>query len=206
MSVHPKHARTDHDVLDVIRHRWSPRAFDPTRDVARNELLRLFEAARWAPSSYNEQPWRFIVVTRRHQSESHRRLIASLTAKNQAWAAAAPLLVVVCVRATLERNEAPNSHAWYDTGQAVAFLTLQATSQGLSTRQMQGFDAEQARAACEVPSPYEPAVVIAIGYEGDPSTLTVDQHRAAEQSPRARRPAAEFVFEERWGLPLDEGV
>jgi nitroreductase len=204
--THPKHAHVDHDVLDVIRQRWSPRAFDATREVPRAELLRLFEAARWAPSSYNAQPWCFVISTRRRQTESHRRLIASMTTKNQAWAAAAPLLALVCVRATLEQNEAPNSHAWYDTGQAVAFLTLQATAQGLSTRQMQGFDAEQARAACEVPSPYEPAVVIAIGYEGDPASLTIDSHRAAEHKPRERRPAAEFVFEERWGEPLgDDG-
>jgi nitroreductase len=194
----------DHDVLDVIRHRWSPRAFDPSREVPRAELLRLFEAARWAPSSYNAQPWCFVISLRRRQSDAHGRLIASLTTKNQAWAGAAPVLVLVCVRATLEKNEAPNTHAWYDTGQAVAFLTLQATSQGLSTRQMQGFDAEQARAACEVPSPYEPAVVIAIGYEGDPATLTIDSHRAAEQKPRDRRPAAEFVFEERWGTRLGD--
>src|SRR5262245_34659814 len=142
MTHHPKHARAEHDILDVIRQRWSPRAFDPEREVPRAELLRLFEAARWAPSSYNAQPWGFVISTRRRQSDAHRRLIASLTTKNQAWATAAPVLALVCVRATLEKNEAPNSHAWYDTGQAVAFLTLQATSQGLSTRQMQGFDAE----------------------------------------------------------------
>ena len=201
MSVHPKHARTDHDVLEVIRRRWSPRAFDPTRDVARSDLLRLFEAARWAPSSYNEQPWRFIVVTRSRQSESHRRLIASLTAKNQTWAVAAPVLVVVCVRATLERNEAPNSHAWYDTGQAVAFLTLQATATGLSIRQMQGFDADIARRVCDVPTPFEPAVVMAIGHAGDPEALTTPAHRDAERAPRIRRAIGESVFEGRWGTP-----
>jgi nitroreductase len=200
--THPKFARTDHDVLDVIRQRWSPRAFDAARDVPEAELRRLFEAARWAPSSYNEQPWRFVVCRRHEDSVEYRALFESLTGRNPSWAASAPVLVLVAVRVTLERNEAPNTHAWYDTGQAVAFLTLQATSQGLAVRQMQGFDAERARAACAVPAPFDPAVVVAIGYAGDPATLSVDHHRAAETSPRERRPAAEFVYEGRWGTRL----
>ena len=199
---HPKLARPDHDVLDVIRRRWSPRAFDPARDVAADELWRLFEAARWAPSSYNEQPWRFIVCRRDVDAEAYQALFESLISKNQSWAQMAPVLALVCVRATLERNESPNTHSWYDTGQAVGFLTLQATSQGLSIRQMQGFDAERARAACDVPSPFEPAVAIAIGYAGAPEVLTHDAHRVAETSPRQRRPASQFVFAGRWGVEL----
>ena len=166
--THPKFAHTDHDVLDLIRRRWSPRAFDAARRIERGEILRLFEAARWAPSSGNEQPWRFLMVDREKSPEMHHALLGTLTGKNPAWAAAAPVLVLTSVRATLERNETANPHAWYDAGQAVALLTVQATSQGLSVRQMEGFDRERARDACHVPAPFDPAVVMAIGYAGDP--------------------------------------
>src|ERR1051326_3451712 len=165
MSSHPKTARADHDILDVIRDRWSPRAFDPTRAVARADLLRLFEAARWAPSSLNEQPWRFVVADRAGTPEAFDQLAASLPGRIPLWAHAVPLLVLVAVRATLGRNESANLHAWYDAGQAVGFLTLQATSIGLGVRQMEGFDREKAREACAVPAPFEPAVLMAIGYE-----------------------------------------
>src|SRR5262249_11775009 len=127
VSDHPKIARTDHEVLDLIRRRWSPRAFDPARDVPRADLLRIFEAARWAPSSFNEQPWRFVVTERRGtQPGAFEALASSLTARNQMWARHAPVLTLVALRVILERTEAPNPHAWYDVGHAVALLTLQA--------------------------------------------------------------------------------
>jgi nitroreductase len=202
MSSHPKIARPDHEILDVIRNRWSPRAFDATRDVARADLLRLFEAARWAPSSLNEQPWRFVVADRRQSPEAFAALFESLTGKNPEWAGAAPVLVLVAIRSTLERNGATNPSAWYDVGQAVALLTVQATAQGLSVRQMEGFDRDRARAACNVPDPFVPAVVMAIGYAGDPDTLVVERHREMERQPRTRRPIGETVFEGTWGRPF----
>jgi nitroreductase len=199
MSSHPKTAQPDHPILDVIRDRWSPRAFDPARMVARADLLRLFEAARWAPSSLNEQPWRFVVADRAGAPAVFAALSGSLTGRNPMWARAVPVLVLAAVRTTLERNDAANEHAWYDTGQAVAFLTLQATSIGLSVRQMEGFDREKAREACGVPAPFEPAVLIAIGYPGDPESLEYAKHREAERTPRSRKPVGEFVFEGAWG-------
>src|SRR5262245_37401846 len=137
---HPKIARPDHEILEVIRDRWSPRAFDASREVTPGDIRRLFEAARWAPSSRNEQPWRFVLADRRRTPDAFAALLDSLTPKNQTWAAAAPVLVLVAVRLTHEKDEIVNSHAWYDAGQAVAFLTLQATAAGLAVRQMQGFD------------------------------------------------------------------
>jgi nitroreductase len=198
-SSHPKIARPDHDILDVIRNRWSPRAFDPSRDVSRSDLERLFEAARWAPSSLNEQPWRFVVVDRRRTPDVFAALLESLLPRNRAWASAAPSLVLVAVRLKHEQLDVDNSHAWYDAGQAVAFLTLQATAAGLSIRQMQGFDANVARDVCGVPVPFEPAVVMAIGHAGDPEALTTPAHRDAEKAPRSRRAIGEFVFEGSWG-------
>ena len=198
IMAHPKFATADHEILDVIRHRWSPRAFDPSKDVSVADLRRLFEAARWAPSSMNEQPWRFVVASRERSPETFNALVQSLTGKNPMWAGAAPVFVLTVVRLTTERDEAVNAHAWYDTGQAVGFMILQATGMGLSTRQMEGFDHELARSACNVPAPYEPAVLMAIGYAGDPEKLPYEKHRAAERQPRQRRPLGSFVFEGTW--------
>src|SRR5436190_3636884 len=142
MSDHPKLASADHDIHELILQRWSPRAFDASRAISRGELMRLFEAARWSPSSGNEQPWRFLVVLRDEASEIWRALIAALAQANQMWAVSAPVLVVTAVRLTLERNEAVYKMAWYDTGQAVAVLTMQATAQDISVRQMEGFNVD----------------------------------------------------------------
>ena len=197
--THPKIASADHEIHELILRRWSPRAFDGARDVPRGELLRLFEAARWSPSSGNEQPWAFVVADRARDAEAHAVLLATLTERNQAWARAAPVLVLVAVRLAPDDDNRPAPAPWYDAGQAVAFLTLQATSQALSIRQMAGFDHARAREACHVPADFEPAVVMAIGYAGDPEALAVERHREAERQPRARRLMTEFVFERRWG-------
>jgi nitroreductase len=202
LPEHPKFASADHDIHELIRQRWSPRAFDPSKSVPRQELLRLFEAARWAPSSRNEQPWRFLVLDRRDAPTEWRRLFETLSTANQAWAAAAPLLVLSAVRTLFEDSGVQNQMSWYDAGQAVAFLTLQATSQGLSLRQMEGFDRDRARAACGVPAEFEPAAVIAIGYAGNPEKLTVEKYRSAETKPRQRRPLGDFVYETSWGTSV----
>lgn len=198
MARHPKHATPDHDILPAIGERWSPRAFDPRRDVARADVLRLFEAARWAPSSFNDQPWRFVVTDPRTSPESHGQLLASLTPTNQAWAVNAPVLVLAAVALTLTKNGEPHPFALYDLGQAVAQLIVQATSMGIAVRQMEGFDRDLACAACRVPAAFAPAVVMAIGYAGDPAALTSDKHRAQETQPRSRRAIAEFVFNGVW--------
>ncbi len=198
--THPKHAHVDHDILDLIRERWSPRAFDASRPVPRADLWRLFEAARWAPSSGNEQPWRFVVAERDVTPAAHEALLGALIPINRLWAARAPVLILVAVRLTVELTGDANRHAYYDTGQAVAMLTLQAQAQGLALRQMEGFDQAAAREVCAVPGEFEPAVVIAIGYRAEPATLTHEKHRALEVVPRRRRSATEFVFGGVWDL------
>jgi nitroreductase len=199
---HPKHAPADHEILDVIRERWSPRAFDAARAVPQRELHRLFEAARWAPSSSNEQPWRFVVADRFRTPDSFAALHASLLGSNQAWASSAPVLILVAVNLVLARTGGVNRSAWYDTGQAVGFLTLQATAIGVAIRQMEGFEHDRARAACGVPESFEPAVVMAAGYPGDPDLLAAERHRVAERQPRSRQPIEEFVFEGTWGTTM----
>jgi nitroreductase len=189
----------DHDVHELILRRWSPRAYDPARPVPQETLRRLFEAARWAPSSFNEQPWRFVVVDRDAAPEVRRQLLATLSAANQTWANAAPVLVLAVLRLALAFDGSPNRLAWYDTGQAVALMSMQATAEGLSLRQMQGFDRTGARAACQVPAGFEPAVVIAVGYPGDPAQLPTETHRVAETQPRRRKSVDQFVS---WGTGL----
>jgi nitroreductase len=199
MSSHPKHAVTDHEILDLLSRRWSPRAFEPDREVSPADLRTMFEAARWAPSSYNEQPWRFVVADRRRTPEVFAAILDSLEPYNLTWAGQAPLLVLVSVATQLQRTGGPNRNASYDAGQAVALLSVQATAIGVSVRQMEGFDRERARQACRIPEDHEPVVVMAIGYPGDPESLTTERHRLAERQPRSRQPAGEFVFDGVWG-------
>jgi nitroreductase len=197
--THPKHAAADHEVLAIIRERWSPRAFDASRTVALDDLWRLFEAARWAPSSRNEQPWRFVATHREHSPRSYQALYGALNATNQMWATSAPVLILTAVQLVMERTGETNRHAYYDAGQAVAYLTMQAQSQGLGIRQMEGFTHAAAREVCQVPEGFEPAVVMAVGYPGSPDSLANEKHRAAEVSPRRRRKASDFVFDGVWG-------
>jgi glutamine cyclotransferase/nitroreductase len=192
---HPKVAKTDHDVLDVIKARWSPRAFDITRPVSRDAQLQLFEAARWAPSSANEQPWQFVVGDRFTNPDAFAAMLGSLSESNQSWAQYAPVLVLVVAQPESARFGQINHFAWYDTGQAVTLLTLQATAMGLGLRQMAGFDRDKARVACGVEPPLEPVVMMALGYPGAPDVLPNEKHRATELQPRSRRPITEFV---RW--------
>src|SRR5882672_9989366 len=135
-----KTAAADAPILDLIKQRWSPRAFDPA-PIPRETLHVLFEAARWAPSSNNAQPWRYVVAD---TEEAHARAAGVLTGRNPLWAAKAPVLVCVAAQ-TIAEDGKPNRHAWYDTGQATALLTVQATSMGLFVHQMAGFDGAKAR-------------------------------------------------------------
>jgi len=201
-TPHPKHATADHQVLDVIRERWSPRAYDSSRLIPPDQLWQLFEAARWAPSSRNEQPWRFVVVDKTAHRDVHQALTATLTPSNQAWAPLAPVLIVVAAKLTVGESGEANRHAMYDTGQAVAYLTIQAQSQGLAARQMEGFDRIAAAQLCEVPADYDLAAVVALGYPGSPDVLPSEKHRQLEVTPRARRAAADFVFAGTWANRL----
>jgi len=197
-TPHPKHATPDHDILDVIRERWSPRAYDASRAIPPEELWRVFEAARWAPSSRNEQPWRFIVVDKQAHPQVHEAIVETMSGGNQAWAPMAPVLILAAAKLTVGTSGESNRHAMYDTGQAVAYLTLQAQSQGLALRQMEGFDRVAAAQVCAVPADYDLAVLLALGYPGSPDTLPNEKHRELEVTPRGRRATADFVFAGTW--------
>ena len=193
-----KPAFTQYPIHDVLRNRWSPRAFSP-RPVETDKLLSLFEAARWAPSGGNLQPWSFVLATS-DEPEEHTRMVEILGAYNQVWARMAPVLVIVVAKMERQAGVA-NRWAWYDTGQAVAHLSVQATGQGLALRQMGGFDAHKARQLLGFPEGYEAVVAIALGYPGSPEDLPEDL-RARELEVRSRKPLQSFVFEGHWEHPL----
>ena len=195
-----KPATADAEIHELMRERWSPRAIasDP---VPPAHLQSLIEAARWAASSGNEQPWAFVVADRYADPEGHARIASTLVPANAIWAARAPILMVAVARLANSRNEAPNRHAHYDTGQAVSQLSLQATALGLVVHQMAGFSVEKARELLAIPDGHEPMAVIAIGYPGDPAQLSAEL-QTRESAPRRRRPVNEFVYGGRWGDPL----
>ena len=190
-----KPAETAYAIEDVIARRWSPRAFEE-RPVEPEKLKRLFEAARWAPSSNNEQPWRFLVATRDNQSD-YEKLFGCLSEGNSKWVFRAPVLLLSVASLFFEDDGKPNRHALHDTGMAVENLVLQATALGLQAHQMAGYDVDKARRECQIPSGFEPVAMIAIGYPGDPSILP-DYLRQREVKPRERQPVGDFVFSASW--------
>ncbi len=191
-----KLADTDHPIHELLRRRWSPRAFAP-RPVEPEKLRSLLEAARWAPSSFNEQPWTFLAATKENAAEFE-RLLSCLVEGNQKWAREAPVLMISVAAHYFERNHKPNRHAFHDVGLAVENLVIQATALGLAVHQMAGFSPERARELYEIPKESEAVAAIALGYPGHPESLP-EGLRAREAAPRTRKPIKDFVFTGRWG-------
>jgi nitroreductase len=195
-----KQATPDHPIQPLIAGRWSPYAF-ADRPVSDDDLRSLFEAARWAASSYNEQPWRYIVATRANPAEFE-RLLSCLVEGNQAWAKAAPVLALGCVSLKFALNGKPNAAAEHDLGLASATLTLEATARGLCVHQMIGILPDKARELYRIPEGVRPLTGLAIGYAADPGVLP-DNLRGRDLAPRTRRRLAEFVFGGQWGTASD---
>lgn len=191
-------AETQYPIHELLRTRWSPVAFADT-PVDGDTIGSLLEAARWAPSSYNEQPWT-LILARRDDREAFDRLAGCLVEFNQQWASRAPLLLLAVARREFTKNGKPNRHARYDVGQAIAHLTVQATASGLYVHQMAGFDPDQAREVCGIPETHDAITMMAIGYIGDPSELPPQQSER-DRSPRERKPLAEVAQVGRWGDP-----
>lgn len=191
-----KHAPAAPGVIEEILARWSPRAFSH-RPVAAEDLKTIFEAARWAASSYNEQPWRFFVGHR--GDATYQKIFDSLVEFNQGWAKSAPVLILSVASKTFARSGATNHYAIHDTGAATAYLVLQATRLGLHGHSMAGFDQEKARSAFGIPESFAIGAVTALGHLGDADSLP-EGLREQETSPRQRKPLGEIVFAE-WGEP-----
>ncbi len=188
-----KPAPTDHPVHDLIRERWSPRAF-ADRPVEDFKLASIFEAARWAASGGNKQPWYFIVATKEN-AEEHARLVATLNEGNVVWAQNAPVLILTV--AQLYEYPGKEYVSFYDLGMAVGNLVTQAVALGLTTHQMGGFDANKARETLNIPAGYQPLTMIALGYPAAPDTLP-EHLRERELAPRTRKAVEEFVFQGSW--------
>jgi nitroreductase len=188
-------------VLPAVLARWSARSF-VNRDVSPADLNKLFEAARWAASAYNEQPWRFLVGLR--NSSTHKKIFSTLIGFNQSWASAAPVLILGVASSKFSHNGSPNTYALYDLGAAAAALCLQAASLGLTTHSMAGYDQATARQAFAIPEDYLLGAVIALGYQGVPSALAHQELIALETTPRTRKPLSEFVLSA-WGEPANLG-
>jgi nitroreductase len=191
-----KRAPSDFPVHNLVSERWSPRAFDD-KAIAPEVLASLFEAARWAPSSSNEQPWAYIVATKDDQ-ENFAKLVSVLVPANTVWASKVPVLALAVAELTFAKSGTPNRNAQYDVGAASAWLTVEATSRGLFVHQMAGYDADRARQVFEIPAGWEPLAAMAMGYPGDADSLP-QPLRDRENAPRTRKPISTFVMSGVWG-------
>ena len=195
-----KKATPDRPIHSLLSERWSPYGF-AERPVEQADLASLFEAARWAASSYNEQPWSYIVATRANENE-FARLLACLIDANQAWARFAPVLALGVISRQFARNGKENRAAAHDLGLASGNLLVEATARGLFVHQMIGIHPEKARELYQIPDHHEAFTALAIGYEGVSPGLP-DGMKARDLAPRQRKPLSQFVFTGKWGAPID---
>jgi nitroreductase len=188
----------EYPLHSLISRRKSTRAFSE-QPVEPEKLRSLLEAARWAPSSSNIQPWRFIVATK-EQPENYERLLGLVVEQNKIWAANAPILILSVAKLTHEAGEKPNKFALHDVGLASANMTLQATSLGLMVHQMGGFNVENAKTVLNIPKDFEPVAMIALGY-GDTTDFLPEYLREREFAPRVRKDLSELAFDGVWENP-----
>jgi len=194
-----KPADTQYAIHDLLKNRWSPRAYS-NRPIETEKLLSLFEAARWSASGGNSQPWNFVIVTHNDQP-MFQEVIGTAAGRNALWAKEAPVLVMAIAKLNPEKPER-DSGAYYDLGQAVAHLSIQASAVGLYVHQMGGFDRAKLSQIAQIPDGYQLMTLIAVGYFGKVDDLADDSLRINEMAPRTRKPINEFVFSEHWNQPL----
>lgn len=195
-----KPAETRFPVHELIAERWSPVCFDE-RPIEPEKIGSLFEAARWAPSSYNEQPWSFLAAGRDNRPEFD-RLLGCLMEANQAWAKHAGLLAISVAAKVYARNDKPNRHAWHDVGAATQNLILQAMAMGLHAHPMGGFDAARVQQEYHLPEHYEACTAVAVGYlSTDLDRFSADL-KQRQLGGRMRKPLSEMVFRGAWGRPF----
>jgi len=195
-----KYADTNSDVHELFRVRWSPRSFS-SREVPDEVLETILDAGHWAPSSFNEQPWRF-VVAKKEDTEAFQTLLSVLMPFNQSWAKNASVLILTAARGNFSHNETPNAYALHDAGAALAYIMLQATASGLHSHAMAGFDQAKAREVLGIPPEFHVGAVVAIGYLDSHDKLPNDQMKKQELAARTRKPLSEIAFKGHWGQPL----
>ena len=196
MAIAKRPAETSVPIHEHISHRWSPRAYE-SKAVEPEKLRALFEAARWAASSYGDQPWDFIVTTK-DDAHNHKLALEGLIEFNQSWAKSAPVLGFSIARKKFAHNGQPNAHAWHDVGQAMATLAIQAEALGLQVHQMAGILPDKIRQNFQIPEDHEPVAAFTIGYAAPADTLP-EPMKEREVAPRQRKPLESFVFGGPWG-------
>jgi len=194
VTVLPKSTQTEYPVAELIEQRRSRRAYS-SLPIEAEKIHSLFEAARWAPSSLNEQPWVYLYATKEDAEKTWNKLLMALNESNRVWAQHAPLLILSLARKTLLRNGMPNSSATYDVGAANAFLSIEATRLGLNVHQMGGYDRERVIELLNIPENLEPMVIMAVGYLGDAGNLS-ERLQQREEAPRERYTQDFFVRDE----------
>ncbi|MDP2153039.1 MAG: nitroreductase family protein [Methylotenera sp.] len=193
-----KPAITQVPIDTTLANRWSGRAYDAAKGVTHAQVIALLEAARWAPSCFGDQPWRFIVWNKGSDAASWQQAFDCLVPGNQAWVKDAPLLLLICADTLFGHNQQANRWAQYDTGAAAENLSLQASSMGLMAHQMGGFDANKARSEFKIPEQYTLMAMVSVGYPADIATLE-GETLAKETAERVRKPLTELFFETTWG-------
>lgn len=188
-------------INELAARRWSPRAFDAQRGVTPAQVTALIEAARWAPSCFGAEPWRFLLWNRATDPAGWQQAFDCLSDNNRKWVKNVPLLLLSCAGATFENNGQPNRWAHYDTGMAALSLTLEAVAQGLVAHQMGGFDIAKTRAAFAIPEDFMPMAMIAVGYQAAPETIEDEETRQKELNPRRRKAVADRFYGGSWGRP-----
>ena len=189
-----KEARTTFEILPLLKSRWSPRIFDE-KPIPQNEIAQLFEAASWAASSYNRQPWRFVYAKK--GSDAYDKMLDCMVEFNQKWAKNAPLLIFAAYKEKTDEGD-ENFHALHDLGLSVGNLSLQAESMGIALHQMAGIDWKKSQNELDVPDGYHIATAIALGYYGGDLNDLPQDLKEQETAERTRMPQSEFVFEGSW--------
>lgn len=196
-----KPAITQVPIDSTLANRWSGRAYDASKSISHEQVIALLEAARWAPSCFGDQPWRFVVLNKNTDVATWQQAFDCLVPGNQAWVKDAPLLLLVCADTLFTHNQKPNRFAEYDTGAATENLCLQASSMGLMAHQMGGYDSDKARATFGIPEQYTLMAMVSVGYPADIATLE-GEALARETAERVRKPLSELFFANTWGKPV----
>lgn len=197
-----KPANTQVPINETIANRWSGRAYDASLEVSHAQIIALLEAARWAPSCFGDQPWRFIVWNKNTDAQAWQQAFDCLAASNQTWVKDAPVLMLVCADTLFNHNQQPNRWAQYDTGAAAENVCLQASSMGLMAHQLGGFNADIASAAFAIPAQFVPMAMLSIGHAADITTLEGDI-LTRETAARSRRALNELFYAGSWGNAID---
>lgn len=196
-----KSATTQAPIQEQIAKRWSPRVFAEDKYVSKAQIVSMLEAARWAPSCFGEEPWRFVVCDKAINPAAWQLALDCIVPGNQTWAKNAPLFILVCASTLFTHNDKPNRFAEYDTGAAVMSLCLQATDMGLFSHQMGGYDTDKAKTVFNIPDDIQPMAMVALGHYGEVDSLD-EELKTREQAERKRKALGELFFDGTWGQPV----